>query len=103
MKEIGQMILGELQKMIDDSLFSEIAWMPSQIQMRESLRKEIYDRRRGEGINATEVVGRPITGDRRPNYFRDQKVNVMQAGRVGSNTAKDIGVSVGAELASKRY
>ena len=58
MKEIGQMTLWELQKMVDDSLFStELAWMPSQIHMREHLRKEIYDRRTGKRVYATAELG----------------------------------------------
>ena len=53
MKSIESMLVAELQKIMDDSLFSELAWMPSQIQMRETLRKEIHDRRSGKRISAT--------------------------------------------------
>ena len=38
MKAMEQMTLPELHRECDNSLFSEIAWMPSQIMFRESIR-----------------------------------------------------------------
>ena len=56
MRDMGQMTIQEIQKKMDDSLFSEIAWMSSQIMMRETLRKEIYDRRASQGVGAVRAL-----------------------------------------------
>ena len=58
MKPIEEMTVPELQKQIDDSLFSEIAWQTSQIYYRECLRGYIHDIRSCKRVStARELEG----------------------------------------------
>ena len=74
MKPMEWMTIPDLQKTIDDSLFSELAWLPSQIMMRESLREEIYERRSSKRFDANGNLDGVSQGNRRVNNVRREEI-----------------------------
>ena len=74
MKELGQMTTRQLQKVIDDSLFSDRAWLPSQILLRESVRKVINEHRTSQRFDADGDLAGSGTGSRRFDKFRNDQV-----------------------------